>query len=97
MAVSQEGDVVTLKAGKIRRRHLDPDLCRRVRASILLAGPLAARHGSAVLPPPGGDVIGRRRLDTHFSGLRALGIAVEGGAHYSLRRRQLRGARHPAR
>jgi UDP-N-acetylglucosamine 1-carboxyvinyltransferase len=57
-----------------------------------LAGPLAARHGRAVLPPPGGDVIGRRRLDTHFSGLAALGIQVEGGRHYTLRRKQLRGA-----
>ena len=90
--VARERDRVTLQAGSIRRRRLDPELCRRVRASILLAAPLAARHGSCVLPPPGGDIIGRRRLDTHFNGLRALGMAVEGGTHYTLRRRQLRGA-----
>ncbi|MBP7829407.1 MAG: UDP-N-acetylglucosamine 1-carboxyvinyltransferase [Kiritimatiellae bacterium] len=92
VGVARERDRVTLQAGSIRRRRLDPELCRRVRASILLAAPLAARHGSCVLPPPGGDIIGRRRLDTHFNGLRALGIAVEGGTSYTLRRRQLRGA-----
>ena len=66
--------------GPALRRRVASDTSRtrtsaaRVRASILLAGPLAARHGRAVLPPPGGDVIGRRRLDTHFAGLRELGI-----------------------
>jgi UDP-N-acetylglucosamine 1-carboxyvinyltransferase len=49
---------------------------RRLRASILLAGPLLARFGRVVLPPPGGDVIGRRRLDTHFLGFQGLGAAV---------------------
>ena len=56
--------------------HLDPDLCRRIRASILIAGPVLARAGSLRLPPPGGDVIGRRRLDTHILALRALGAKV---------------------
>jgi UDP-N-acetylglucosamine 1-carboxyvinyltransferase len=51
-------------------------LCARVRTSILLAGPLTARHGSATIYPPGGDVIGRRRLDTHFYGLRSLGAEI---------------------
>ncbi|HEX2696540.1 MAG TPA: UDP-N-acetylglucosamine 1-carboxyvinyltransferase, partial [Anaerolineales bacterium] len=55
---------------------LDPDLCRRIRASILLAGPVTARAGSLKLPPPGGDVIGRRRLDTHILALQALGAQV---------------------
>ena len=53
------------------------DLCRKLRASILLAGPLLARFGSTTLSPPGGDVIGRRRLDTHFGGFTALGATVE--------------------
>jgi UDP-N-acetylglucosamine 1-carboxyvinyltransferase len=53
------------------------DLCRKLRASILLAGPLLARFGSTSLAPPGGDVIGRRRLDTHFGGFTALGATVE--------------------
>lgn len=52
------------------------DLCRKLRASILLAGPLLARFGSCTLAPPGGDVIGRRRLDTHFLGFEALGAQV---------------------
>lgn len=55
---------------------LDPELCRRIRASILVAGPILARAGSLKLPPPGGDVIGRRRLDTHILALRALGAEV---------------------
>ena len=46
--------------------HLDPELCRRIRASILIAGPVVAREGNLRLPPPDGDVIGRRRLDTHI-------------------------------
>lgn len=53
------------------------ELARRIRASILLAGPLLARTGKVQLPPPGGDVIGRRRLDTHFLALSALGAQVE--------------------
>lgn len=53
------------------------ELARRIRASILLAGPLLARTGQVQLPPPGGDVIGRRRLDTHFLALSALGAQVE--------------------
>lgn len=56
--------------------HLDPDLCRKIRASILIAGPVLARAGGVRLPPPGGDVIGRRRLDTHILALRALGAVV---------------------
>jgi UDP-N-acetylglucosamine 1-carboxyvinyltransferase len=56
--------------------HLDPDLCRRIRASILLAGPVLARTGGIKLPPPGGDVIGRRRLDTHILALKALGATI---------------------
>jgi len=55
---------------------LDPDMCRRIRASILLAGPLLARIGELHIPPPGGDVIGRRRLDTHILALKALGAQI---------------------
>ncbi|MFN5521632.1 MAG: UDP-N-acetylglucosamine 1-carboxyvinyltransferase, partial [Bradyrhizobium sp.] len=57
---------LAIHAKEIRAADLDPDLCARIRASILLAGPLLARCGEVALPPPGGDVIGRRRLDTHF-------------------------------
>ena len=92
VAVERKDHTVTLCARGLRRGRLSPELCRQVRSSILFAGPLAARLGRATLFPPGGDIIGRRRVDTHFDGLRALGIEVGGGAHYSLRRRALRGA-----
>lgn len=92
VAITRTERTVTLCARALKRRRLDRELCRRVRASVLLAGPLVARHGRAALYPPGGDVIGRRRLDTHFQGLRALGISVEGGEFYTFRRKQLTGA-----
>jgi len=72
-------------------KRLDPELCASIRASILLAGPLLARYGEVTLPPPGGDVIGRRRLDTHFLALEALGAEVELGADYQLRAKRLAG------
>lgn len=71
---------------------LDPELCRSIRASILVAGPMAARAGTFKLPPPGGDVIGRRRLDTHILALRALGMEVEYDRGFSFRSNGLRGA-----
>jgi UDP-N-acetylglucosamine 1-carboxyvinyltransferase len=68
----------TLKfqAADVRPADLNPDLCRGIRASILLAGPMVARSGRLMLPPPGGDVIGRRRVDTHILALQALGANV---------------------
>ncbi|MBN2499204.1 MAG: UDP-N-acetylglucosamine 1-carboxyvinyltransferase [Anaerolineales bacterium] len=60
-------------AKEIRPADLDPNLCKQIRASILLAGPMTARTGGLELSPPGGDVIGRRRVDTHILALRALG------------------------
>jgi len=66
-----------IQASDVRPADLDPDLCRRIRASILLAGPMVARSGGLQLPPPGGDVIGRRRVDTHILALKALGVESE--------------------
>ena len=65
-------------AAEVRPADLNPEMCRQIRASILLAGPMVARKGELHLPPPGGDVIGRRRVDTHILALRALGAQ----AHY---------------
>jgi len=65
-----------IRARTVRPADLDPHLCRRIRASILLAGPMSARAGTLRLPPPGGDVIGRRRLDTHILALQSLGVRV---------------------
>jgi UDP-N-acetylglucosamine 1-carboxyvinyltransferase len=70
----------------------DPALAREVRASILLAGPLLARVGEVFLPPPGGDVIGRRRLDTHFLAFRALGATIDLGEGFAIRSEGLSGA-----
>ena len=66
-----------IQAANIRPADLDPDQCRRIRASILLAGPMLARSGNLYLPPPGGDVIGRRRVDTHTLALIALGAQAD--------------------
>src|SRR5688572_7673870 len=76
----------------LRLADLNPDLCRRIRASILIAGPLAARIGEFRLPPPGGDVIGRRRLDTHILALRALGVDVEYERGFTFQADELHGA-----
>jgi UDP-N-acetylglucosamine 1-carboxyvinyltransferase len=65
-----------VQAKVIRPADLDPDLTRKIRASILLAGPMTARMGELRLPPPGGDVIGRRRVDTHILALTKLGAKV---------------------
>jgi UDP-N-acetylglucosamine 1-carboxyvinyltransferase len=92
-AVEWKGDgVVVVDPRPAHGGEMDGELARRIRASILLAGPLLARFGSVVLPPPGGDVIGRRRLDTHFLALGSLGALVEIGDRYELRCRQLHGA-----
>ena len=82
----------TLCAASLRPRRLSRELCSRVRTSILFAGPLLARHGAASIFPPGGDAIGRRRIDTHVDGLRALGASVRAGASFSFRSKRLHGA-----
>jgi UDP-N-acetylglucosamine 1-carboxyvinyltransferase len=64
---------VRIQAKNIGHAQLDATAAARIRASILLAGPMLARTGGMQLPPPGGDVIGRRRMDTHFLALQQLG------------------------
>jgi UDP-N-acetylglucosamine 1-carboxyvinyltransferase len=85
-------NTVRIDARGTRPKPLDPGLCARIRASILLAGPLLARFGSVTLPPPGGDVIGRRRVDTHFLALEQLGASVTVGDRYELEAKELRGS-----
>lgn len=88
-----EGDnSVRIRAHDLGSGDVDAALAMRIRASILLAGPLLARQGRIVLPPPGGDVIGRRRLDTHVLALGRLGAEIEAGDLYRMRTRGLRGA-----
>jgi UDP-N-acetylglucosamine 1-carboxyvinyltransferase len=67
---------VTVNAREVGRTPADSSAAARIRASILLAGPMVARVGEMQLPPPGGDVIGRRRMDTHFLALARLGAEV---------------------
>jgi len=72
--IEQIGTTIKLDSSDIHPADLDPDLCRNIRASILLAGPLLSRVGELHLPPPGGDVIGRRRVDTHILAFSSLGV-----------------------
>ena len=93
VSVRDEGpNSLALRADRVRTTHLDPDLCRRLRASLLLAGPLLARCGQVELPLAGGDFIGRRRVDTHLLAFRRLGADCEVNRSYKLRHDGLRGA-----
>ena len=85
-------NTVRIDTRALRPKPLDPALCARIRASILLAGPMLARFGAVTLPPPGGDVIGRRRVDTHFLALEQLGASVTVGDRYELEGKVLTGA-----
>ncbi|MBD0339217.1 MAG: UDP-N-acetylglucosamine 1-carboxyvinyltransferase [Thermoleophilia bacterium] len=82
-----------VQAADVEKTDLDPELCSRIRASILLAGPLLTRFGRASVPPPGGDVIGRRRVDVHMHALAELGARVVIDRRYELQTEGLRGAR----
>jgi UDP-N-acetylglucosamine 1-carboxyvinyltransferase len=81
-----------ISAKELHPGNLDPELCNAIRASILLAGPIAAREGEIKLPPPGGDVIGRRRVDTHIYALEKLGVHCEYNRFFTFRVSQLKGA-----
>ncbi|HEX7050253.1 MAG TPA: UDP-N-acetylglucosamine 1-carboxyvinyltransferase [Longimicrobiales bacterium] len=79
-------------AREVSASELESELAARIRASILLAGPMLARVGRMMLPPPGGDVIGRRRVDTHFLALSRLGARVESAGGYHIETDGLCGA-----
>jgi UDP-N-acetylglucosamine 1-carboxyvinyltransferase len=78
-------NTVSLRADQVSTTEVDEECADRIRASFLLAGPLLARFGQADMPPPGGDVIGRRRLDPHLDAFRALGAEVRVDGWYHLR------------
>ena len=84
---------VTLTAARLRTAKIAPELSARLRTGFLFAGPLLARLGRASLPPPGGDQIGHRRLDTHFASFRALGAKAVAGKKTLRFRGELKGAR----
>jgi UDP-N-acetylglucosamine 1-carboxyvinyltransferase len=83
---------VRVNAADVTKQELDEELCSRMRASFLLAGPLLARLGAVSVPPPGGDVIGRRRLDPHIHAFAELGAHIDIGRRYDMRAGALRGA-----
>jgi len=85
-------NTLEIEAKELRAGELDPVLCAKIRASILLAGPMLARCGQVILPPPGGDVIGRRRVDTHFLAFEQLGAEYSLTDRYEFRATRLKGA-----
>jgi UDP-N-acetylglucosamine 1-carboxyvinyltransferase len=87
-----EPNAYRLNLGNIKSSRVPDEAAKKIRASILFAGPLLARTGKAVLPPPGGDVIGRRRLDTHFLALTELGAAVTTKQAFVFTAKKLKGA-----
>jgi UDP-N-acetylglucosamine 1-carboxyvinyltransferase len=82
---------VTADASGATPADPDPALCAKIRASILLAGPMLARFGRVRLAPPGGDVIGRRRVDTHLLALQRLGAEIDVGDQYEFVAKKLTG------
>ena len=94
VTVRRETETLTLCAKDLQETTLPPQLCRSIRTSLLFAGPLVARCGEAKLAPPGGDVIGRRRLDGHFYGLQKLGVKIDATPYvfHFHREKRLRGA-----
>ena len=90
--VREEGpNELVITASDLRHTSPDADLCRRLRASLLLAGPLLAREGQVDMPLAGGDFIGRRRVDTHLLAFRELGAECDVERSYRLRQDGLRG------
>jgi UDP-N-acetylglucosamine 1-carboxyvinyltransferase len=87
-----ESNTFRLQLCNITGSAIPVELARKIRASILFAGPLLARTGKVTLPPPGGDIIGRRRLDTHFLALTELGAKVKIGDTFSFSAKSLKGA-----
>jgi UDP-N-acetylglucosamine 1-carboxyvinyltransferase len=87
-----DDNTVSVRAVELRASEVEVEAAAKIRASILLAGPMLARVGKMFLPPPGGDVIGRRRVDTHFLALAKLGATVETTGGYHLETKGLKGA-----
>ncbi|MDR0448204.1 MAG: UDP-N-acetylglucosamine 1-carboxyvinyltransferase [Treponema sp.] len=87
-----EPNMYRFSMGNINESRVPVEAAIKIRASILFAGPLLARTGKVILPPPGGDVIGRRRLDTHFLALTELGAEVSVKDAFIFSAKKLKGA-----
>jgi UDP-N-acetylglucosamine 1-carboxyvinyltransferase len=83
---------LVLDTSGARPEQFDPELFRHIRGSILLAGPMLARFGYVDLPRPGGDMIGRRRVDTHMLAFQSLGAELALNETFRLQVKQLKGA-----
>jgi UDP-N-acetylglucosamine 1-carboxyvinyltransferase len=79
VAWRRESGTLTMNAADLRSSTVPKELCSSLRAGVLFAAPLLVRTGAADMPPPGGDVIGKRRLDSHFQGLTAMGAVIQAG------------------
>ena len=77
--VERSGERISVHVASLQSSQISRELCNKTRTSILCVAPMLHRLGKATLYPPGGDVIGRRRLDTHFYGLQKLGASVDLG------------------
>lgn len=88
-----EPETVRVHAEKITTHRPDPELAKKIRPSTLLAGPMLARVGMLEIPAPGGDVIGRRRLDTHLLALQALGATIDYQGKFLMNAEELRGTK----
>ena len=88
-----KNSTVTISIPKLKSVRLSESLASKLRTSFLFAGPLLARARKASLPPPGGDAIGRRRLDTHFAGFKALGAKTSAGRKSLRLEGELKGAK----
>ena len=84
--------VLRIHAKQITTHRADPALTQKIRASIVLAGPMLARYGALELAAPGGDVIGRRRLDTHILALQRLGASIDFADGFHMTTDGLKGA-----
>lgn len=81
-----------VEAKNIEKSEIPAMFTKKIRGSILFAGPLVARNGKAIMSPPGGDVIGRRRVDTHFLALQELGVNISANGQFVFSTNKLVGA-----
>lgn len=92
--VTRDKAVVTIDPAGLSSYELDPDLSTKIRASVVLATPLLVKFGKAIVTPPGGDQIGERLLDTHFSMMKEMGVEIERkDGRYFLDWKQRKGAK----
>ncbi len=75
--IARDGSTVRVRAANIRENEIPRELGEKIRTSVLMVGPLLSRTGQVRVSAPGGDMIGRRRLDAHFYGLQGLGVQVD--------------------